>query len=344
MSIIERGESIGVAVEAPLEIADDGEVKARGYWEQVWLRFKRDRAALAGGIVVILMVLVAFVGAPLTAHILGHGPNAVNTRNAYVANDYVPVGPLTQVDSPDGSGSWFYVLGADGSLGRDEFLRLLYGAQVSLLVAVIATIVGVGFGILLGVIAGYYSGWRDTLVSRLIDVIMAFPFLLFAIALAATIGDRVNSYTTFGVLEPGTMTVIIVLSIFSWFYPARIIRGQVLSLREKEFVEAARMVGSSNWRIMSSHLMPHLMGPIIVYSTLIVAINVLAEAGLSFLHLGVKAPTASWGALLEDATAFYTVQPWLMLWPGLAVLMLTLAFNLLGDGLRDSFDPRGSAH
>jgi len=138
------------------------------------------------------------------------------------------------------------------------------------------------------------------------------------------------------------LSVTIVLSVFSWFYPARIIRAQVLSLREKEFIEAARMTGASNSRIMRSHLLPHLVGPIIVYSTLIIATNILGEASLSYLGLGVEPPTASWGALLETASHFYLTQPWLMVWPGLAILLATLAFNLLGDGLRDAFDPRGS--
>jgi ABC-type dipeptide/oligopeptide/nickel transport system permease subunit len=133
-----------------------------------------------------------------------------------------------------------------------------------------------------------------------------------------------------------------VFTIFGWFYPARIVRSTVLSLREKEFVEAERMVGSSDWLIMKSHILPHLVAPIVVVSTLIVAGYVLAEAGLSFLGLGVKLPTASWGVLLADAPNFYTSQPWLMVWPGLAVLLTTLAFNLLGDGLRDSFDPRAT--
>ena len=170
---------------------------------------------------------------------------------------------------------------------------------------------------------------------------MAFPYLLFVIALASTVGPRLDG-VTFGVLGRGVVTLIVVLGIFSWFYPARIIRAQVLSLREKEFVEAARMVGASDMRIIRSHLLPHLVAPIIVYSTLIVAQFVLAEAGLSYLGLGIKLPTASWGNLLATAPDYYTIQPWLMIWPGLAVLLTTLAFNLLGDGLRDAFDPRST--
>jgi peptide/nickel transport system permease protein len=171
---------------------------------------------------------------------------------------------------------------------------------------------------------------------------MAFPLLLFALAVAATVGNRLNAYTFFGAFPPGIVTLTFVIAFFSWYYPARIVRAQVLSLREKEFVEAARMVGNSDFRIMRSHLLPHLVGTIIVYGTLTVATNILFEAALSYLGVGLPLPNASWGNLLSEAVQFYTLQPWLMLWPGLAILLTTLAFNLLGDGLRDALDPRGS--
>jgi peptide/nickel transport system permease protein len=205
-----------------------------------------------------------------------------------------------------------------------------------------ATATATVIGMLLGAIAGYYRGWIDTIISRVIEVTMAFPALLFIIALAATIGDRLNNVTISGTFDRGVLTLLFVFTLFGWFYPARIVRSQVLSLREKEFVEAARMVGASDWRIVRSHILPHLVAPVIVVSTLSVAGYVLAEAGLSFLGLGVKLPTPSWGNLLAGAPEFYTSQPWLMVWPGLAVLLTTLAFNLLGDGLRDAFDPRSS--
>ena len=190
-------------------------------------------------------------------------------------------------------------------------------------------------GITMGVVAGYFRGWIDAVISRIIEVTMAFPALLFIIALSATIGQRLNNIT-FGVFGKGVVTLILVFTVFGWFYPARIVRSSVLSLREKEFVEAARMVGASDMRIMRSHVLPHLVAPIVVVSTLIVAQYILAEAGLSFLGLGVKLPTSSWGVLLAAAPEFYLSVPWLMLWPGLAVLFTTLAFNLLGDGLREA--------
>jgi ABC-type dipeptide/oligopeptide/nickel transport system permease subunit len=194
-------------------------------------------------------------------------------------------------------------------------------------------------GVLLGSMAGYFRGWVDTVVSRVTEITMAFPALLFIIALASTVGQRLNDITL-GIFGQGVITLFLVLSVFGWFYPARIIRAVVLSLREKEFVEAARMVGSSDARIIRSHIMPHLVAPIIVYGTLSLAGFIIAEAGLSYLGVGIKLPTASWGNLLQQATDYYTQQPWLMVWPGLAVLITTLSFNLLGDGLRDALDPR----
>jgi peptide/nickel transport system permease protein len=329
-----------VAVESHGKLGQLEDVRARGYWEQVWRRLRRDRVALASGVFVVLLVLAAFIGAPVAKAILGHGPNDLISGGTD-ATTFVPVGPLSHVSTGAGHHTYL-VLGASDSLGRDELLRLLYGAQVSLEVAVLATIVGVVFGVMLGVVAGFYGGVIDMIVSRLTEIVMAFPLLLFAIALASTVGDRLNAVTLGGVFAPGVISLVIVIGAFSWFYPARIIRAQVLSLREKEFIEAARMVGARDVRLMRSHILPHLVAPIIVYATLIVAANVLFEAGLSYLGLGLPLPNASWGNLLSSATKFYLAQPWLMLWPGLAILVTTLAFNLLGDGLRDAFDPRGS--
>jgi peptide/nickel transport system permease protein len=330
---------IGVSVEADLVDPNAPAVRARGYWEQVWIRFKRDRVALASVFFIVFLVIVAFPGAYIAERLLGHGPNQLFFDG--VDERLVPVGPWSYVTDPTTGERTLLILGADGSLGRDEFLRLLYGARVSLEVAVFSTLFVMMIGVTLGALAGYYRGATDTVISRVIEITMAFPALLFIIALASTVGDRLNN-VTFGFLAPGVVTLVLVLTIFGWFYPARIVRAQVLSLREKEFVEAARMIGASDSRIIRSHLLPHLVAPIIVYSTLIVAGYVLAEAGLSFLNLGIKLPTASWGNLLATAPEYYTSQPWLMLWPGLAVLLTVLAFNLLGDGLRDAFDPRSS--
>jgi peptide/nickel transport system permease protein len=333
---------IGAAlIDAGPQVSIDGApIRARGYWEQVWRRFRRDRIAIAGGVFIVLLMLAGFVGGPVAAKLLGHGPN----DQFFTALDDLglPLGPWAHVtDSLDPSKTQFLLLGSDSTLGRDEFLRLLYGAQVSLEVAIGATFFSTLIGLVLGAAAGFYRGWVDTIISRVTEVTMAFPFLLFTIALSSTVGQRLNT-VTFGFLGKGVFTLVLIFSLFGWFYPARIVRSVTLSLREKEFVEAARMVGASDWRIIRSHVLPHLIAPVIVISTLAVASYVLAEAGLSYLGLGIQLPTASWGNLLQSASQYYLEQPWLMVWPGLAVLATTLAFNLLGDGLRDAFDPRGS--
>ena len=342
------GLAASVAVESGSEFGEAlAPVKARGYWEQVWLRFKRDRVAIAGGIFIVFLVLIAFVGAPIAAKLLGHGPNEIFAEGLD-SETLLPVGPWTWVSeapyvgATGNFGETLFVLGGDSQLGRDLFLRLLYGAQTSLEVALLATFFSVTIGVIMGLMAGFYRGWIDTVVSRLSEVVMAFPVLLFYIALASTIGPRLNDLTLGGVFAPGVLTLVIIFTMFGWYYPARIMRAQVLSLREKEFVEAARMVGASDTRIIRSHVLPHLVAPILVYSTLIIAQYVLAEAGLSFLGVGIEESVPSWGNMLAQGPNFYTVQPWLMVWPGLAVLLTTLAFNLLGDGLRDAFDPRGT--
>jgi peptide/nickel transport system permease protein len=333
----EIGESDGSLAEAVID-ETTGEVRARGYWEQVWRRFRRDRVALASIFFLVFVVLICYPGATIAEKIIGHSPDDPFPDG--IDDGLIPVGPWHEVYNPFTGQQDILVLGASDTLGRDEFLRLLYGGRVSLQVAVLATIGAMFIGTVLGAAAGYYRGWIDTIVSRLTEITMAFPALLFIIAMASTVGSRLDNITFGGVLGKGVLTLVLVFWVFGWFYPARIMRAKVLSLREKEFVEAALMTGASDWRIIRSHLMPHLAAPIIVYSTLVVASYILAEAALSFLGVGIKLPTASWGNLLSSAPEFYTSQPWLMLWPGLAVVFTTLAFNLLGDGLRDAFDPR----
>jgi peptide/nickel transport system permease protein len=339
---VDTPDAVGLAVDAP--VAPET-VKARGYWELVWIRFRRDKIALLSFGVVVLLFAAAFAGGPLAAHLLGHGPNDIF---GYGINQtsFVPVGPWSHIckspylGAPCG-GHTLLILGADGQLGRDLFLRILYGAQVSLEVGVFATFGSVVLGVFMGLLAGYFRGWIDTVISRLIEIVMVFPYLLFIIALKIVAGPSLNNITL-GFLPHGVFTLALIFSVFGWFYPARIMRGVVFSLREKEFVEAARMTGASDWRIMRSHLLPHLVAPIIVYSTLIIATNILAEAGLSFLGLGIDLPTPSWGNLLATAPDYYRSQIWILIFPGLAILLTTMAFNLLGDGLRDAFDPRST--
>ena len=332
------------AADAEPLILDD-QIKARGYWESVWLTLRKDKAALGGGITVIVLILLCFVAAPIFAAILGHGPNQI--FDGGLNADALPLGPWSHFkDVPyvGATGNFptvFFPLGSDGAQGRDEFLRLLYGGRSSLEVAIFATGISITLGVIMGAAAGYFGGWIDMVISRVTELTMAFPVILFVIALSAVAGPELNSIT-FGFLPPGVFTITLVLSVFGWFYPARIARAQVLSLREKEFVEAARMIGSSDKKIIASHLLPHLVAPMIVLATISVGQNVLAEAGLSFLGIGIQDPTPSWGNLLEQAPNFYLQVPWLMLWPGVAILITTLSFNLLGDGLRDAFDPRAA--
>jgi len=329
-----------VALESGPELGEMDAIRARGYWEQVWLRLKRDKVAIASGIFILFLILIAVIGGPLAKRWLHHGPDDIFLGLGGTDTKFLPANPGAVVQNPNGTTSKLY-LGAADALGRDELLRLLYGARVSLEVAILSTVGVMTIGTLLGAIAGYFRGWIDTIISRVIEVTMAFPALLLIIALASTVGDRLDAITL-GFFGQGVLTLICVFTVFGWFYPARVIRSQVLSLREKEFVEAARMVGAGDARIIRSHVLPHLIAPIVVFSTLIVASFILGEAGLSFLGVGIKLPTASWGNLLAEAPKYYTEKPLLMIWPGLAVLMTTLAFNLLGDGLRDAFDPRSS--
>jgi peptide/nickel transport system permease protein len=337
------GLGAAVAAETHQELGELEAIRARGYWEQVWRRFRHDKVAIISIFFIVFLVFAAFIGSRIAENVLGHGPNTIFVGTEAIKTDLNPNPELMlKVADPFTQEETTLVLGASDRLGRDELLRLMNGAKVSLEVAVFSTTFVMIIGVLLGAAAGYYRGWIDTIISRITEITMAFPALLFIIALAATVGPRLDRITLGGLFAPGVITLVLVFSMFGWFYPARIMRAQVLSIREKEYIEAARMVGASDWRIIRSHVLPHLVAPMIVYSTLIVAQFVLAEAGLSFLGLGIKSPTASWGNMLADSVEFYTVVPWLMLWPGLAVLLTTLAFNLLGDGLRDAFDPRGS--
>ncbi len=305
-------------------------IAARGEGQEFWRRLRRDRLALAGAGFLILLSLFAFLGAPLAARITGHRP-AQQFFNGLDANG-IPLRPLQHEFLDDGltpnpKGELF-VLGTD-RLGRDMLVRLLYGARISLFVAFAATGVALLVGVPLGLLAGYFGGILDAVISRAVDTALAFPSMLFAIGLAAVLG-------------PGLANVIIVIAIFSWYYPARIVRGIVKSLRSEQFVEAAVSVGAGDGRILFKHLLPQLTAPIIVYSTGIIATNILLEAGLSFLGLGVPQPVPSWGQMLSDGVAngLYRVQPWLAVVPGVTLALTTLAFNQLGDGLRDAFAPK----
>ena len=301
-------------------------IAARSPMELFWRRLKQDKVAMVALVFIILLILAA-VFAPLIVKLAGErGPNVQSTK--YLDEFGTPRGP-----SADN------IFGAD-TLGRSVFARVLYGARVSLEVALVATAVSVFIGVVAGLCAGFFRGWVDTVISRVIDVLLAFPILLLALGLASACSF--GNGCLGGLIQPGLSVVIFVIAFVNWTYIARIIRGQVLSLREKEFVDASRALGASHSRILFRELLPNLVAPIIVYSTLIIPQNILFEASLSFLGVGVQPPNASWGAMLADATEIFDTAWWYMLFPGLFLLITVLAFNLLGDGLQDALNPRAS--
>jgi ABC-type dipeptide/oligopeptide/nickel transport system permease subunit len=302
------------------------EVEGKSPRQLFWIRFKQDKAALFGLAVIILLALIAIFAGVISKYLVGHGPNELFQRE--MTDEFgLPVGPTGDF--------WF---GADEN-GRDVFVRVLYGARNSFHVAILATAVAVAIGVIVGMAAGYFRGWVDTVISRVTDIILSLPVLLFAIGIVAACGTTKEGCLG-GLLEPGKNTVIAVIALFSWPYIARIVRGNTLSIREKEFIEAGRSLGASNTRIMFREVLPNLVAPIIVYTTLIIPSNILFEAALSFLGLGLPPSDPSWGQQLSEAADIFDVAWWLMLFPGLFLVMTTLAFNLLGDGLRDALDPR----
>jgi ABC-type dipeptide/oligopeptide/nickel transport system permease subunit len=301
-------------------------IEGRSLGQIAWTRLKRDKVALTGAGFIIFLVLVA-VFAPVLNKLWGHPVNEFHQEKINPNLGGIPE-PGTW-----GGISTDFILGVQPVTGRDLFSQIIYGARVSLLVALSATIFAVILGVVLGVIAGYFGGVIDSMVSRLMDLILAFPYLLFSIALISVVpvstGWRIS-------------VVIGVIAFFSWPYIGRIVRGQTLSLREREFVEAARSVGAGSVRILFRELLPNLVAPILVYATLIIPANILFEAALSFLGVGVLPPTPSWGRLLSDAVQYYTYDPLYMFIPGFAIFLMVLAFNLFGDGLRDALDPKAN--
>ena len=300
-------------------------ITARSPLQLFWRRFRRDKVAIAATSFIVLLVLVALT-APLLVDLFGAPDPNVQSTDA-----------LDDFGLPDGPSS-AHIFGVD-QIGRDVFSRTLYGARVSLEVALIATTLIVAIGTVVGMVAGFYRGITDTILSRAMDVMLAFPVLLLALGLGAACSFGGGCLG--GLIQPGLPVVIFVIVLAQWPYFARIIRGQVLSLREKEFIEAARSLGASNTRIIFREILPNLLAPIIVYTTLIIPTNILFEASLSFLGVGVQPPTASWGAMIAEATNIFDIAWWFMLAPGIALVLTVLAFNLVGDGLQDALNPKG---
>jgi ABC-type dipeptide/oligopeptide/nickel transport system permease subunit len=320
---VAAGEILSDANRASDSLAADPDIAARSSLSLVWRRFRSDRLAVASLCFIVFLILLA-LAAPLVVSVLGlPGPN---TQNPNLTNAFgAPTGP-----------SAAHPFGVD-ELGRDVASRVIYGSRVSLAVGVIGTVLASLLGIFVGVLAGFFRGWTDTLLSRLIDVALSIPVLLLGIGMGAACAVR---GCLGGTIQPGVGEIIFLITLISWTYMARIVRGRVLSLRESEFVEASRALGASNARIMFREILPNLVVPIIVYSSLLIPQNILLEAALSFLGVGVRPPTASWGQMIAEATPIFNTAWWYMTFPGIALLLTVLAFNLLGDGLQDALNPR----
>jgi len=309
-----------------LEFLDfGGEVEARSPLQLFWRRFRQDRVAVVSLAFIVLLIVIA-IAAPLVVELLGlPGPNV---QNLNLTDSFgSPLGP-----------SLAHPFGVD-QLGEDVMSRVIYGARVSLEVGIVGTGISTVIGVVVGMLAGYYRGAVDMLLSRLVDVVLSIPLLLLGLGIGAACAVRgcVN-----GAIQPGLGVVIFLIAFATWPYIARIVRGLVLSMREREFVEAARALGASDVRIMFREILPNLTAPIIVYASLLIPTNILFEAALSYLGVGIRPPTASWGQMIANATPIFNTAWWYMVFPGLALLLTVLAFNLLGDGLQDALNPRNA--
>ncbi|HET8978238.1 MAG TPA: ABC transporter permease [Solirubrobacteraceae bacterium] len=315
----------GVAVEA-------GEVRALSPRQLFWRRFRADRVAMVSAIIIILLILVA-IFAPVIINVFGlQGPNVQNSNALDIFGS--PTGPSSA-----------HPFGVD-ELGRDVLSRVIYGARVSLEVGIIGTAIAAVVGTVIGLVAGFFGKWADTILMRFVDVFLAFPVIVLGLGIGEACGvfGCVHAFGT-TLIQPGLGTVIFIIALSSFTYIARIVRGQVLSLREKEFVDASRALGASRTRILYREILPNLLAPLIVYSSLLIPTNILLEAALDFLGVGIRPPTASWGNMVASAgNDILSGAPtwWYMVFPGAALLLTVLAFNLVGDGLLDALNPRGN--
>jgi ABC-type dipeptide/oligopeptide/nickel transport system permease subunit len=321
------GESQQVAEPADVIAEVAKQIEGKSPWVLAWRRLRRDRAAMISLAAIIIIVACA-IGAPIFAWLTGHGEFQQYTTTG-LTPDGQPVGPSST-----------FLLGTD-DLGRDMLVRIAYGARVSLFVGVVATAVTVIGGTVIGLAAGYFGGLVDSVLARFMDWLLAVPFLLFAITLFSV----AEFHPIFGFIGPGLPIVIIVLGFFGWAVTGRIVRGQVLSIKEKEYIEAARALGAGPWRIMFIDILPNLLAPLIVYATLLIPATIVGEATLSFLGVGVQPPTADWGQMISEASQYFLYGSWwFLVFPAAALVLTTLAFNIFGDGVRDAFDPRGDLY
>jgi len=285
------------------------------YSALIWRRLRRDRVAMFGAVLVGLLILVALFAPVLSPH-----DPAEQFRDGLT-----PDGQPVSSTLFRGGGGTTFILGTDSN-GRDLLSRIFHGAQVSLTVGVLANLLAVTLGIVIGMTAGYLGGWVETLLMRFTDIMMAFPTLLLAMTLVA-------------ILKPSLWIIILVIGLVYWTWIARVVYSQVLSMREREFVIASRALGASRRYVILHHILPQLIPVIIVWGTLGIATNVMLEASLSYLGIGVQPPTPSWGGMIQQGQSYYRAAPWLVIYPGLAIMITVFAFNLLGDGLRDALDP-----
>src|SRR5438105_9693009 len=301
------------------------DIAARSPLQLFLLRLRRDRVAMVSLAFIVFLVVIA-IAAPLVVKLLGlPGPSA---QNLNLTDSFgSPLGP-----------SGAHPFGVD-QLGEDVMSRVIYGTRVSLEVGIIGTGISTLIGVIIGLLAGFYRGWTDTLLMRLTDVVLSIPILLLGLGIGAACSVR---GCISGLIQPWLSTVIFLIALATWPYMARIVRGLVLSLRQREFVEAARALGASNPRIMFREILPNLAAPVLVYASLQIPVNILIEAALSFLGVGIRPPTASWGQMISAASPIFTTAWWFMVFPGAALLLTVLAFNLLGDGLRDALNPRSA--
>ena len=285
-----------------------------GYLGMAWRRLRRDPAAMFGIALVILIALVAILAPVLSPH------DPTEQFRDGLTPDGQPM-PSTLLNNGDVR----FPLGTDAN-GRDLLSRILYGTRISLIVGVLANMMAVAIGAMVGSVAAYFGGWLEIVLMRFTDMMMAFPTLLLAMTLVA-------------ILKPSIWIIILVIGAVYWTWIARVIYGQVLSLRERDFVTASRALGAGRVFALIRHILPQLFPTIIVWGTLGIATNVMLEASLSYLGIGVQPPTPSWGGMIQQGQSFYRTAPWLVIFPGLAIMLTVFAFNLLGDGLRDALDP-----
>jgi peptide/nickel transport system permease protein len=314
---------------------EQSEIAGRSLSQIAWGRLRRDKVALASGFVLGFVILLA-IFAPLVTKVVGVDPYTFNNDakgNVISQLGGLPVGKW-------GGISLDHPLGVEPLTGRDIFARLLYGARISLLIALLSTVITMVIGVVVGIIAGYSKGWLDTALGRLMDLILAFPLLLILLAMSPVLTQRLETTFHLGSNTSRVTYIILVLSLFGWPYLARIIRGQVLSLREREFVESAVAMGAGTPRILFREILPNLWAPILVYASIIIPTYIAAEATLSFLGVGLLPPTPSWGAMLSDSVSYFYTVPSFLFIPGTALFVVVLAFNLLGDSIRDALDPR----